>query len=126
MPDRTLLVIDDDPMLRFTVSAYLEDSGFLCLEAASGLEGLELFGRHPVDLVVTDLRMPGLDGLEVLTRLKASSPGTPVVVLTGATDAVDAEEALALGAAACLTKPVANLELLVTLLNTILTPGAHP
>jgi len=104
-----ILIIEDDPFLRFTLAAYLEDSGFTCLQASDGEAGLEAFAAHHPDLVVTDLRMPKLDGLEVVARLLREAPGLPVIVLSRASDETTAKQALALGARACLSKPVPDL-----------------
>ena len=124
MPDApTLLLIEDDLLMRLTLSSYLEDSGFRCLEAADGVEGLELFARCRPDLVVTDLRMPRLDGLGVLLALQASSPDTPVILLSGAGDEALARQARLQGARACLAKPLVELELLVSTIAAILNPA---
>ena len=121
MPEpRTILLIEDDPFMRLTLSAYLEDSGWLCLEAEDGIEGLEKFHQFQPDLVVTDLRMPRLDGFGVVAALQASSPATPVIVLSGAGDESLAREARAKGARACLAKPLSELDLLVSTIAAML------
>jgi CheY-like chemotaxis protein len=117
---RTILIIEDDPFLLFTLSAYLEDSGFTCLRAADGEAGLEAFAAHRPDLVVTDLRMPGLDGLEVVASLLREAPGFPVIVLSGASDMATAKQALDLGARLCLAKPVADLAVFENTLRDML------
>jgi sigma-B regulation protein RsbU (phosphoserine phosphatase) len=108
----TVLVIEDDPQYRMTLTAYLEDSGYTVLEAADGLEGLEVFTRARPDIVLTDLRMPKLDGLEVIAAVKARSPSTPVIALTGRRDRLAEENALRLGAWRCLSKPIEDLSVL--------------
>ena len=105
----TILVIDDDPFSRFTITAFLEDCGYLLLEAGNGEEGLATFRGTPVDLVITDLHMPGLDGTGVLAALKDLSPGTPVIMFTGTGDPRDVQAALAAGARACLFKPLQRM-----------------
>lgn len=106
---RTVLVIEDDPRFRLTLTAYLEDSGYIVLEAADGLEGLEAFDREQPDIVLTDLRMPNLDGLGVIAGVKARSPSTPVIAITGTRDSLAEEDALGLGAWRCLFKPIEDL-----------------
>lgn len=109
----TVLVIEDDPLVRFSITAYLEDSGFPCLEAEDGAQGLEMFQRGNIEIVVADLRMPRLDGFGVLAGLKTTSPGTPVILLTGLAEGDVAEAARAAGARLCLTKPLVDMEGLV-------------
>ena len=110
----TVLVIEDDPQYRLTLTAYLEDSGYTVLEAADGLEGLEVFARVRPDIVLTDLRMPKLDGLGVISAVKARSPATPVIAITGTRDPHAEENALSLGARTCLFKPIEDLSSLET------------
>jgi CheY-like chemotaxis protein len=111
----TVLVIEDDPQYRLTLTAYLEDSGYTVLEAAAGLEGVEVFARVRPDIVLTDLRMPKLDGLGVIAAVKARSPATPVVAITGTRDSLAEENALSLGAWRCLFKPIEDLSILDSL-----------
>jgi len=110
--EKTVLIIEDDPLLRLTLTAYMEDSGYTVLEAADGLEGLEIFTRESPDIVLTDLRMPKLDGLEVITTIKTQSPATPVIAFTGTGDPLAANNALHHGACECLLKPIEDMSLL--------------
>ncbi len=123
MPSRTVLIIDDESAIRLSIAAYLEDSGFRCLEAANGREGLEILVRESPDILVTDLRMPEIDGFSLLGLLRAQHLGTPVIVLTGTGDAQASTEALRLGARDCLFKPLNDLGMLVTAIQAILD---HP
>lgn len=115
MPEgtRKLLVIDDDTIVRQSVVAYLEDSGFEVIEAKHGHQGLELFEQHKPDLVLTDLRMPGMDGLHLLDEVHRLNPDAPVIVISGAGVMGDVVEALRLGAVDYLIKPLADMEMLV-------------
>ncbi|WP_339463803.1 two-component system response regulator RssB [Pseudomonas sp. EA_105y_Pfl2_R69] len=108
----TLLIIDDDDVVRASLAAYLEDSGFHVLQAANGLQGLEVFHSESPDLVICDLRMPQVDGLELIRRINALQVETPVIVVSGAGVMSDAVEALRLGAADYLIKPLADLAVL--------------
>ena len=108
----TLLIIDDDDVVRASLAAYLEDSGFHVLQAANGLQGLEVFHSENPDLVICDLRMPQVDGLELIRRINALQVETPVIVVSGAGVMSDAVEALRLGAADYLIKPLADLAVL--------------
>ncbi|MDQ2077921.1 SpoIIE family protein phosphatase [Marinimicrobium sp. ABcell2] len=110
---RKLLIIDDDAPVRQSIVAYLEDSGFDVLEAVDGPSGLEAFRDHLPELVITDLRMPGFDGLQVLKAIHEQAPDTPVVVVSGAGVMGDVVSALRLGASDYLIKPIVDMEVLV-------------
>ncbi len=107
-----LLVIDDEAMVRDSLVAYLEDSGYEIVSAESGLQGLELLKQQVFDLVLCDLRMPQLDGLDVLKRIKDISPNTPFIVVSGAGVMNDVVQALRLGASDYLVKPIIDMAVL--------------
>lgn len=111
-PSAKLLIIDDDEVVRASLAAYLEDSGFSVLQASNGLQGLEVFELQRPDLVICDLRMPQVDGLELIRRINALDTDVPVVVVSGAGVMSDAVEALRLGAADYLIKPLEDLAVL--------------
>lgn len=110
---RTLLIIDDDTIVRQSTMAYLEDSGFEVIGAADGASGLEMLRQSPPDLILTDLRMPVMDGLQVLKAVYELQPDLPVIVISGAGVMGDVVEALRLGASDFLIKPVVDMEVLV-------------
>ena len=107
-----LLVTDDDAIVRESVTAYLEDSGFEVVQADGGRRALELFAVESPDLVLLDLRMPDMDGLAVLEELTNRSPDTPVIIVSGAGLITDAIEALRLGAWDFITKPIGEMAIL--------------
>jgi sigma-B regulation protein RsbU (phosphoserine phosphatase) len=107
-----LLLIDDDDAVRTTFRRILERAGFEVLEAARGEAGIALCRERDPGLVLLDLRMPGLDGLEVLTRLVAEHPETPVVMISGHGTMTDAVEALRRGAWDFVSKPLPSNEIL--------------
>jgi len=111
-PSARVLTIDDEYVLRQSIVAYLEDSGFVVYEAENGRVGLEIFREKKPDLVLTDLQMPEMGGLEVLATITKESPATPVLVVSGAGALNDVIEALRLGAWDYLTKPVTDLAVL--------------
>lgn len=108
-----VLIIDDEPEIRSSIRYLLEDYDYRVAEAGDGAEGIDLFLQDVPALVLCDLRMPGLDGLEVLSALQRLSPETPVIVITGTTVAEETEEALRQGAYSCLNKPIINFDNLV-------------
>jgi two-component system NtrC family response regulator len=108
---KTLLVIDDDDSLRRLAEYNLREDGYEVLTATDGTSGLQLFHAHNVDLVLTDVRMPEMDGFELLTRLKAMQPGLPVIVFTAFGTINAAVDAIKMGAVDYLTKPVAREQL---------------
>jgi CheY-like chemotaxis protein len=107
-PAATILVVDDLPANRDLMSRRLERSGFRVLTAGSGAEALEAVRQSGVDMVLLDIMMPGMTGLDVLRTLRAtrSSAALPVLMVTAKTDSEDVVEALALGANDYITKPV--------------------
>lgn len=115
-----VLTIEDEPSIRKGIVAYLEDSGFLPLEAADGPAGLDLFEREHPDAVLCDLRLPGMDGLEVLSAITRSSPETPVVIVSGVSLLSYAVEALRRGAWDYVTKPIQDMAVLESALQRVL------
>lgn len=111
-PSATLLIIDDDDVVRASLAAYLEDSGFRVLQAANAPRGLELFETEQPDLVICDLRMPHMDGLALIRQFGERQADLPVIVVSGAGVMSDAVEALRLGAADYLIKPLEDLAVL--------------
>ncbi|CAH0990519.1 Regulator of RpoS [Sinobacterium norvegicum] len=108
----TILTIDDDDGVRQSLAAYLADSGFDVIEAEDGEQGLALFQQHNPDIVLSDLRMPGIDGLTVLKTIMEAVPSQPVIIISGAGGMNDAVEALRLGACDYFIKPIVDLEIL--------------
>ena len=111
-PSATLLIIDDDDVVRASLAAYLDDSGFRVLQAPNGPKGLELFDAERPDLVICDLRMPQMDGLELIRLIGERQSDLPIIVVSGAGVMTDAVEALRLGAADYLIKPLEDLAML--------------
>jgi DNA-binding NtrC family response regulator len=114
-----LLVVDDEKNIREGLAASLEMDGHEVETAADGDAGLKRFQRGDIDLVITDLRMPGLSGEDLLKRIGAEMPGIPVIVLTGHGTVENAVEAMRNGAYDFLTKPV-NLDHLSLLVKRAL------
>jgi len=113
--DPLVLVVDDDPAILQVLTARLEAAGFRVLAAASAEEALDLALERPPDLVVSDLRLPGLSGQELFLALHRRRPGLPVVLLTAHGTIADAVAMVKQGAADYLTKPFDGRELVAKL-----------
>ncbi|MFD7086963.1 response regulator transcription factor [Streptomyces sp. NPDC059896] len=107
-----MLVVDDDPTVAEVVTGYLERAGFSVDRAADGPEALRLAAARPPALVVLDLMLPGMDGLEVCRRLRATGP-VPVIMLTARGDEDDRILGLEIGADDYVTKPFSPRELVL-------------
>jgi DNA-binding NtrC family response regulator len=114
-----IMIVDDEKNIREGLAASLEMDGYNTVCAAGGEEGWKLFGKGDIDLVITDLRMPGMDGEELMRRILAEAPGFPVVMLTGHGTVESAVNAMREGAWDFLTKPV-NLDRLSLLVKRAL------
>lgn len=108
----TILFIDDDANFSRTVKDYFEDNGFTLVEASSGQAGLELFRQQKPEVVVVDLQMPGVGGLEVLRTLTKEAPQIPVLVISDSGGLEDVIQALRIGAWDYLTKPMPQVSIL--------------
>lgn len=107
-----VLVVDDARLVRAMITSILERAGFQATQAADGASALERLAREAYDVVITDLKMPGIDGFEVLASVKRTSPEVEVIILTGthAQDVNCAVRALRLGAHDYLSKPPAHAD----------------
>ncbi|MBW1792528.1 MAG: response regulator, partial [Deltaproteobacteria bacterium] len=120
MPTATkkkILLIEDDSLIRTTISSYLQEHDFEITTAENGGEGLDLFAKKRPDIVLTDLRMPVVDGLEVLAKIRKKSPDTPVIIVSGMGTMADAIESLKLGAWDYITKPIQDFNILSNAVN---------
>ncbi len=104
--DAHILIIDDEPNLRLVFRTALESAGYQVAEAADGAAGLMQLRKFPADLVLLDLFMPGLGGMEVLERLRDAELPVPVVIITAHGSVPDAVSAMKLGAIDFLSKPI--------------------
>jgi DNA-binding NtrC family response regulator len=106
MDDMRVLFVDDEDELVSAVVERLELRGISAAGATSGAEALELLASDPFDVVVLDVKMPGLGGLDVIRTINERHPGLKVVLMTGHGSVEDSELGLRLGAVAYLQKPV--------------------
>lgn len=103
--DFNLLVIDDEEDLRSILSFVLANAGYNVFEATNGQEGLEVAEKNKIHAIISDIRMPKLDGVELLKKIREKNPKVPVIFLvTGFAD-ISADEAIKLGADGFLSKP---------------------
>ena len=102
----TILIIDDEQPTLQMLTLYLEACGHDVLTAENEIEGLELFRTQRPAIVLTDIKMPGKDGFDVLRQIKAIAPKTEVIVITGHGDKDLAQQALSLRASAFFNKPL--------------------
>jgi sigma-B regulation protein RsbU (phosphoserine phosphatase) len=115
-----ILTIEDEMAVRRSLVAHLEDLEYDYIEASSGREGITLFDEMKPDLVLCDLRLPGMDGLDVLSTLAERSPDTPIIIVSGANQVADAIQALKRGAWDYITKPIVDFQILDTAIERAL------
>lgn len=124
MDPLNILLIDDEEAFVTTLQERLEMRGFSPRVATDGLTGLEMIAAEPPDVVVLDLRMPGLSGVEVLRRIRKQWPCLPVIMLSGHGSDQDFETCLSLGAALYHKKPL-DIDVLLESIRTV-TQGNVP
>ena len=112
---KKLLIIDDERPILEMLEISLASEGYDVFTAESGKAGLEIFGRENPKLILTDIKMPGMDGVEVLKRIKEKDSEAEVIVITGHGDMDSAVAALRCGASDFLTKPIRDEALMLTL-----------
>ena len=110
-----LLLIDDEPDIVRVLSMSLKADGYDVLTAQSGAEGLAAFEKEKPDIIITDIKMPGMDGIEVLEKIKAIEPNAEVIIITGHGDIDNAIEALKFGASDYINKPIRDEALSIAL-----------
>lgn len=117
-----ILVIDDDAGMRRLVRRYLErGAGHEVFEAADGLDGLKVFQQHPFDVVVCDLVMPNMSGLEAIVAMRAIAPSVPLIAISGGMWSREMlPDALRLGVVRALAKPVLQGPLLAAVEHALL------
>ena len=115
-----ILTIEDEQPVRSGIVAYLQDSGFSVLEANDGPSGIKAFRNEHPDVVLCDLRLPGMNGLEVLSTITRESADTPVIVVSGVSLIAYAVQALKRGAWDYVTKPIHDMEVLEIAIHRVL------
>jgi DNA-binding NtrC family response regulator len=108
-----VLIIDDEPLMRISIADAMKAEGYQAKVASTGPEGMELIKKGPFEIVISDLRLPGLDGLRILQTCKEVSPRTGVIVITAHGSVETAVEAMKMGAYDYVTKPFSMDELIL-------------
>lgn len=108
----TILIIDDDSAVRNSIAFFLDDLDYTTIQAKNGRIGLGKFNQNKIDLILVDLNMPELNGIEVITQVNKISPLTPIIVISGVGEISSAVEALNKGAWDYLLKPIKDFSLL--------------
>jgi len=109
LTDVEILFVEDDPIFRHVVADFLQGQGARVQQARDGNEGMALFSHALFDIVIADLCMPGLGGLQMLKQMQDINPAVPTIVISGNDVMSDVVEALRIGASDYLTKPIADL-----------------
>ena len=120
-----VLVVDDEAGMRDFLTLFLEGEGLEVVTAADGGEALRLFDQRPADLVISDIRMPTMDGVTLLSGLRQRAPAVPVILVTAYASAESAIQAMKLGAVDYITKPFKVAEI-KQVLHRVLAPHAAP
>ncbi|MFH1560433.1 MAG: response regulator [Chloroflexota bacterium] len=110
-PVKKALIVDDEESMRYVLSSQLSKLGYECVTVSSGRDALDKAACQDFDLMMLDVKMPGMSGLEVLGKFRTDHPETCVVVLSALVDAVIAVEAIKRGADDYLTKPYHSIDL---------------
>ena len=116
---KTILVVDDEPNYLIILSELLREEDYEVFTAANGADALKIVGQTDLDLLITDMRMPEMDGLELLKTVKAANPELPVIMITAFGEVEKAVEAMRAGAFNYLAKPFNNDELLVSVRKAV-------
>jgi CheY-like chemotaxis protein len=109
-----ILVVDDEEALRTVLASELEGEGYQVTSAADGQEAINILGSLAFDLILLDIKMPNVDGFEVLKYVKERHPSTKIIMLTGFADLKNAIESKKLGAEDFVSKPYDLVDLLTT------------
>lgn len=114
----TILVVDDEAMIRNLLEKILTKEGYKIILAKDGQEALDIINTKKVDIVISDMKMPRMNGLDLLKTLKRDRPEIGVVIMTGYGDTYTVKDALLLGADEYITKPFKSYEMLMIVERT--------
>jgi len=114
-----ILIVDDNEVLRYTLTELLEESGYECTAFEEGTAALKEIKERHYGVVILDMRLPGMSGLEILKKIKESDPSLPVIILTAFGDIKTAVECMKQGAQDFIAKPFDNDAMIMTIKNTL-------
>lgn len=114
-----MLIVDDEEDIRIFLSYYFKRKGFIVTTAVDGIDGLTKFGLDEFDIIITDIRMPGADGISMCMEIKKLNDSIPIVFLTAVTDDYKILHAMSTGAAQFVDKPI-KLDELTGIVNGLL------
>ncbi len=109
---KTILIIDDEYSIRDSLRSYFEDEEYCVFLAEDGEQGLDIFFRENIDIVLTDLRMPKKNGIDVMRAIHKEKPNIPMIVISGVGKKEDVINALRMGAKDYITKPIKDFEMM--------------
>ena len=115
-----VLIIDDEVFIRESLSFFLEDEGFEVITAENGRTGVDKFITNQPDIVILDLRMPEMSGMEVLPKIREITDLVPIIIVSGNNEVSDAVEALRIGAWDYITKPIQDLNMMLHRMDLVL------
>ncbi len=125
LPEKLIMLVDDDPIFRRITSGYLSAQGYKVMEAEDGLDGLRKLRHAAPDLVLCDLSMPVLDGIEFVEEVSLEYPSLPMIVVSGTDEMSDVAKALRYGIKDFLAKPIGNHEHLGCAIESTLEDASH-
>lgn len=119
MHQETLLIIDDEPSIRESLKILFEGEGYRVFTAKNGQDGLKLFFQEKVDVIITDLRMPVMDGLDLMRNIHESDPDFPMIVISGAGAKQDVIRSLQMGAKDYISKPMIDIDIIIHVVRKV-------
>jgi len=121
----SILIVEDDEEMGFLLRDFVEEEGYKADAVMNGYEAFRKLVKEPFDLVITDIRMPGLTGLDILPRIRKLQPGIPIIVITAFGSEEVHRKALERGATAYLEKPI-HFQHLRELIHKMVSSPFHP
>lgn len=116
-PNASVLIVDDEQFIRQILCRIVSREGYAVGEASDGEDALKKMEQDKYDIVISDIRMPQMDGMELMEQIHKRHPGTAVVLITAYAGEYNSETALAAGADSYITKPFKNIEIARTLMS---------
>ncbi len=119
-PNATVMVVDDESFIRQILTRIVSREGYQVHQASDGVDALQTLAKTPCQIVISDIKMPNMDGIELLDQIRGKHPMISVILVTAYAGEYSMQDALAAGADAFITKPFKNVEIAETLRNVLL------